>query len=158
MDRAPRTALALLAVVAAAIAFFRLPALVPAVQDDGFIYFRIAENAAHGRGPVFTPGEKVDAATSPVWMWLLAGATRLGISPATAALALGLAGFMGAVLLAGLWALELAKPRGAVAMGFALAGALLLAVDERFLFYVGSGMETLFCAGVWPVGMRVMAA
>jgi hypothetical protein len=126
------------------------------IQDDGFIYFRIAENAAHGFGPVFNPGERVDAATSPVWMWLLAASARLGFSLDVAASSLGIVAAFGAILLCALWALELGAAANPAATAAALLGALLLAADDRFLSYAFSGMETPLCAVAWLWGVRAL--
>ena len=47
------------------------------VSDDGFINFRVVDQILHGNGPVFNAGERVEAATSPLWLWVLVGATEL---------------------------------------------------------------------------------
>ena len=156
MERAPRTALACLGLVAAAVALARVPTLWGTIQDDGFIYFRIAANAAHGLGPVFNRGDRVDAATSPVWVWLLALAARFGAPLPLAATLLGLGCAIGAVLLAGRWALEVARPRSVPALLLALAGPLLLATDPRFLLYAFSGMETSLAALTWIWATRLL--
>ncbi|HVE69371.1 MAG TPA: hypothetical protein VNB64_12400 [Solirubrobacteraceae bacterium] len=41
------------------------------LSDDGFINLRIVENLRDGYGPVFNPGERVEAFTSPLWVGLL---------------------------------------------------------------------------------------
>lgn len=41
-------------------------------SDDGFITLRVAGEMARGKGPVFNPGERVEASTSTGWTWLLA--------------------------------------------------------------------------------------
>jgi len=46
--------------------------------DDAFISFRYAENLAEGRGLVFTPGERVEGYSNPLWTVLLAIPTALG--------------------------------------------------------------------------------
>ena len=46
------------------------------MSDDGFIHLRVADQLLHGNGPVFNAGERVEASTSPLWVFLLA-ATRL---------------------------------------------------------------------------------
>jgi arabinofuranosyltransferase len=38
--------------------------------DDGFIYFRIARNLVNGWGPVYNLGERVQAFTSPLWLFV----------------------------------------------------------------------------------------
>jgi len=154
VERRPCLALACLALVAAILAAWRVPDLVPCLQDDGFIYFRIAENAASGNGPVFNPGERVDAATSPVWMWLLALCARVGVSPLVAASVLGVVAAWGAVLASGRWALELAGARSRGAIVTTLLPPTLIALDVRFLLAALSGMETALAACTWALAGR----
>lgn len=158
MDRAPRTAIVCLGVAAAALACFRAPSVAHSIQDDGYIYCRIAENLAHGHGPVFTPGDRVDAATSPVWMALLAAAARLGVPAPAAAVALGLAAGLGAILLCARWSRELCGQRGAAAAVITTSAAAVLACDVRFLLWSVSGMETALAALVWLVAARALVA
>lgn len=158
MDRVPRTAIACLAVAAAALAFWRAPLVAHSIQDDGFIYFRIARNLAEGHGPVFTPGERVDAASSPVWTALLAACIRLGISPLTAAGALGLASAIAAIVLCARWSLELCGVRSGVAVAAATLAAMVLALDVRFQLWAASGMETALAALVWLAATRALVA
>ena len=40
--------------------------------EDAFIDFRVVRNLLAGHGPVFNPGQRVEAYTSPVWVLLLA--------------------------------------------------------------------------------------
>lgn len=156
MDRASRTALACLAVVAAAVALVRIPVFWGTIQDDGFIYLRIASNAAHGHGPVFNPGERVDAATSPVWTALLAGAARAGAPLTVAAPLLGLLCAIGTIVLVARWVLELAAPRTLPALLLGLATPLLLVIDARFWLYAFSGMETPLAALAWVWAARAL--
>jgi arabinofuranosyltransferase len=157
-----RTALACIAVVAAMSALVRVHPLGDAVQDDGYIYFRIATNAAAGHGPVFNPGERVDAATSPVWVWLLAIATWAGVPVHHAAAGLGLLAAYATIVLCGLWSIELAGLGdasgrvGVAALGAALVGGLALALDGRFWVYAFSGMETLLCTAAWLGATRAL--
>ena len=41
------------------------------ISDDGFINFRIVDNLLDGHGPVFNPGERVEAGTSQLWLAVL---------------------------------------------------------------------------------------
>ena len=54
------------------------------ICDDGFIYLHVADNLLSGLGPVFNPGERVEAYTSPLWLALisLAGAILKPVSHA----------------------------------------------------------------------------
>ena len=40
-------------------------------SEDAFITFRVVTNLWHGYGPVFNPGERVEAYTHPLWLLLL---------------------------------------------------------------------------------------
>lgn len=42
------------------------------IDDDGFINLRVVSELLHGHGPVFNPGERVEAVTSPLWIYVLA--------------------------------------------------------------------------------------
>ncbi len=41
------------------------------MSDDGYIYLRVVDQVLAGNGPVFNHGERVEAATSPLWLGLL---------------------------------------------------------------------------------------
>jgi MFS family permease len=72
------------------------------VQDDPYIFFRYARNLAHGQGWRFNPGvPDANAITSPLYVLLLATATRLGISTTGAATALFVLTSAGAAFLTG---------------------------------------------------------
>ncbi|MBV8951033.1 MAG: hypothetical protein JOZ99_09165, partial [Actinobacteria bacterium] len=43
------------------------------VTDDAFIHLRVVQQFLHGNGPVFNAGERVEASTSPLWVFVLAG-------------------------------------------------------------------------------------
>jgi len=44
------------------------------MSDDGFINLRIVDQLTSGHGPVFNQGERVEAATSPLWIYVLTAA------------------------------------------------------------------------------------
>jgi arabinofuranosyltransferase len=50
----------------------------PWMLDDSFISFRYADNLAHGYGPVYNIGERVEGYTSFLWVVLLGAGKRLG--------------------------------------------------------------------------------
>jgi len=59
------------------------------IQDDPYTFFRYARNLSDGQGWRFNPGvPDADAITSPLYVLLLAAATRLGVSTTGAATAL----------------------------------------------------------------------
>lgn len=41
------------------------------MSDDGFIYLRVVQQVLAGNGPVFNVGERVEAATGPLWVMIL---------------------------------------------------------------------------------------
>lgn len=47
------------------------------VCDDAFITFRVVKNLLAGNGPVFNAGERVEAYSHPLWMFLIAAWTAL---------------------------------------------------------------------------------
>ncbi|MCU0657734.1 MAG: hypothetical protein MUF64_21475 [Polyangiaceae bacterium] len=69
--------------------------------DDAFIALRYARSWAETGAPVYNPGERVEGFTSFLFMGLVAGLTRLGLTPPGAATVLGVASsllFLGASL------------------------------------------------------------
>ena len=47
------------------------------MSDDGFIYLRVVDQLLAGNGPVFNIGERVEIATSPLWVAMLTLAEAL---------------------------------------------------------------------------------
>jgi arabinofuranosyltransferase len=41
------------------------------IADDGFIYLRVVREITAGHGPVFDAGQRVEAFTSPLWLFML---------------------------------------------------------------------------------------
>jgi arabinofuranosyltransferase len=75
------------------------------MSDDGYINLRVVHNVLYGNGPVFNAGERVEAATSPMWivvlvvaripLWFLEGpwvAVLLGIVLSSTGVALSVLG------------------------------------------------------------------
>ncbi len=85
------------------------------VQDDAFINFRIIGNLLAGHGPVFNIGERVEAYSDPLWLFLLALVHEIVPSVTlewTSAL-LGIAFAVAGVLLGGRAVQRLAASRAA---------------------------------------------
>src|SRR5439155_1016352 len=61
------------------------------VCDDAYITFRYASNLAHGLGPVWNAGERVEGYTNSLWMLLAAAVTLCGGKPEVVMPALGAA-------------------------------------------------------------------
>jgi arabinofuranosyltransferase len=106
-----------------------------AAFDDAYITFRAAVNLAHGNGPVFNPGERVESATSPLWTLLLALAEVARIGPVAASPVLALIFAAGAAAFAALIALELGGPLAAALTG------VVLAVLPAWSGWICTGME-----------------
>jgi arabinofuranosyltransferase len=100
--------------------------------DDAYITFRVVWNFLHGYGPVFNPGERVQAYTHPLWMLVLSAAhgitrefffTALAVSYGFAAVAL----------------LRVIRSAPSAAGGV-IAGMTLLS-SKAFVDYTSSGLE-----------------
>jgi arabinofuranosyltransferase len=61
-------------------------------SDDAFINFRVVENLLAGNGPVFSAPERIEVATSPLWLFVLTAAEAVvpGANVAWASVILGL--------------------------------------------------------------------
>jgi hypothetical protein len=108
------------------------------VQDDAYITFRYARNTIAGFGPIWNPGgEAIEGYTNFSWMMLLAGAMKLGFTPEVASAALGIACFVGSLLLVfGLGRMLFARSDQA------LLATALTATNYSFLSYATGGLET----------------
>src|SRR5947209_11581372 len=112
------------------------------VADDAFINFRIVDHVLHGDGPVFNAGERVEAATSTLWLWLISLFDAvLPFRLEWIAVILGLLLALGG-LVAGAWAATLlARSRGRAGLPLPL-GALVFAVLPPVWDFATSGLET----------------
>ncbi len=107
--------------------------------DDSFISFRYADNWAHGYGPVFNHGERVQGYTNFLWMALLTLGTAItGVAPPLVALVLGPVAFVANVLVIAALGRRLGGDVGAVPWA-----AVLFAVDRVATAYATTGLETL---------------
>lgn len=112
------------------------------VADDAFINFRVIDQIAHGNGPVFNAGERVEVGTSTVWLAVLwFGSQVLQIRLEWLAVILGIAFSLLAMGLACLAAARLARDRDADLPLLPL-GALVFAVLPPTWEFVTSGLET----------------
>jgi arabinofuranosyltransferase len=116
----------------------------PNTIDDAYITYRYAANLAHGHGAVYNPGERVEGYSSPLWLGVLALATRLGADPEPVSKGLGLTFGFAALLVLGL-----ALIRSGARPGLAGAAALVIAAFPTAHLFLVSGMETpAFCAAL----------
>ncbi len=132
------------------------------MDEDGFINLRIVRNVLHGAGPVFNLDERVEAATSPAWIAVLAllGALRLRLE--YAAVFGGIALTCAGLVLAQDAALVLRGPRGLSwrerwATPALPLGAAIVAVLPPTWDYASSGLETGLSLAWLGASFRVVA-
>lgn len=123
--------------VCALLLVVQLAAYADYFTDDSYIYARFATNLAEGRGLVFNPGERVHAATSPLWALLVAGLVAAG-APLVAGMKL--LGAACALVTLGL-AARLAERRYP-SPPWRWIFLVLLATEPWFVRWSASGMET----------------
>jgi len=114
------------------------------MSDDGFIHLRVVDQLLAGNGPVFNPGERVEASTSPLWVGLLAVAAVVpGIALPWKAVLLGIA-LSAAGLLAAQRAGVLLATRGRSGVTGVVVpvGAFVVAALPPFWDFASSGLET----------------
>jgi len=112
------------------------------MSDDGFIYLRVVDQLFAGNGPVFNPGERIEAATSPLWVGLLALASLVfpTVSTAWLAVTLGLGLSLGGLAFAQWGAYRLWDDgRGRLLLPL---GALVIVALPPFWDFATSGLET----------------
>jgi arabinofuranosyltransferase len=117
------------------------------ISDDGLIVARTVREILAGNGPVFNPGERVEADTSVLWTWLLALLTwvsRLDLYTVIVGSGLLLAPL--GLLFALLGARELHR-RHAADQVLLPVGALVVVALPPFWDFVTSGLEDslIFC-------------
>jgi arabinofuranosyltransferase len=126
--------------------------------DDSYITFRVVWNFVHGYGPVFNPGERVQAYTHPLWMLTMSVAHAITREFFFTAIAVSYA-FMIATLLRMI--------RSIPTIAGAVAAVAWLLSSKAFVDYTASGLEyplsyclltlfytRLFATGDDPLSMR----
>ncbi len=103
------------------------------VSDDAYITFRTVDNFLHGYGLVWNVGERVQAYTHPLWMFLITGVAAITREFHFTSLALSVGISLAAVIL---FARRL--PSGQTAVLF---GLLCLTLSKAFVDYSTSGLE-----------------
>jgi arabinofuranosyltransferase len=133
------------------------------VSDDGFIYLRVARNITEGAGPVFNPGERVEAATGTIWVWLVAvlhAVTQVRLE--YVAVALGLVCTVMALLATQAASARFWKRAGLPSRWWLPAGVLVVALWPPLWDFATSGLETslvlLWIAVVWWLLVSVTPA
>ena len=111
------------------------------MTDDGFINLRISRMILDGHGPVFNAGERVEPATSTLWVWIVAaGDLVLPLRMEWVAIVLGLVGAGGGLALATFGSARLFRSRGATGV-LVPAGAVVVAAVPPFWEFTTSGLE-----------------
>ncbi|MGH9182250.1 MAG: hypothetical protein ACRDZ9_00220 [Acidimicrobiales bacterium] len=117
------------------------------VAEDAFITLRVVDQIFAGNGPVFNAGERVEAATSPLWTSLLAGSRLLLPVPVERlSVLLGLGLTLAGLLLATLASLRLVRLSHRSGPVVPLGALVVVAVPPMWDFAT-SGLETglTFC-------------
>lgn len=117
------------------------------MSDDGFINLRVVDQLLHGHGPVFNAGERVEASTSPLWVFQLALTKRVFFFVKLEWIAVwwGLIGSIAGLAMAERGSWLLAQRSGASrdrSPLFLPAGALVVAAVAPFWDYATSGLES----------------
>lgn len=115
---------------------------IDATSDDAYITMRYARNAATGEGLVYSPGERVEGYSNPLWLGLLVIAAKLGAGLVGAAKVMGLAAAAAAMLLALGIIGRVTGQRG----GLNALGLLPLVTSAALVVYATSGLETVLYA------------
>lgn len=103
------------------------------VNDDAYITLRTVDNFVHGYGLTWNPGERVQAYTHPLWMFLLSGLYALTSEAYFTTLALSFTLSLGAVVL-----VSSSFTRDTFSRA---AGLLILCLSPAFVEYGTSGLE-----------------
>jgi arabinofuranosyltransferase len=109
--------------------------------DDAWIYLRVVRQIQAGHGPVFNAGERVEATTSPLWLWVLVLADAVTPFPlewiaVVLGIALTIAGFAAAARGSSL----ITVPEGSGAL-IVPVGVLVLAVLAPVWLNSSTGLE-----------------
>lgn len=112
------------------------------VYDDGFIYLRIARNLIAGNGPVFNEGERVEAYTGPLWLFLVTLASWPWPQwlPWVAVL-LGIAATTGSLVLATVAGVRIARAADPSRAFLLPVGSALFASTAAVWSFASAGME-----------------
>jgi arabinofuranosyltransferase len=122
--------------------------------DDGFINFRVVDMIRHGHGPVFNPGARVEAETSPLWVAMLVVGDvilplRLEWVAVFLALGLMVSGLVVAEIgAAGLWR-RVVGDRGVLLPAGVLVFAALAPVWDFSTAGLDTGLAVAWLGAVW---------
>lgn len=100
--------------------------------DDAYITFRVVSNVLHGYGPVFNPGERVQAYTHPLWFLVMTAAHAITRDFFFTSLAVSYAFCLSAVLII---------VKGTRDLWSGVVVVLWLLSSKAFVDYTSSGLE-----------------
>ena len=142
--RDPRFLLDRIGLIGPALAWLLLAWTHRWITDDGLIAARTIRQILAGHGPVFNQGERVEANTSALWTWLVAGlcwVSRLDVY--TVMLWTGLLLAPAGLVLAQLGTRRLLSRSGAGALRTLIPfGSVIIAALPPFWDFATSGLET----------------
>ncbi len=121
------------------------------VTDDTFIHCVFAREVATQGNFGFNAGHAVYGDTSPLWVFLLAGAHRLGLDPLATAKVLSASAAILLPVVVGSWCVRLGLPAAAAA-----AAMMIVALDASIARWGASGMETVLGALVLVTACALM--
>lgn len=113
------------------------------VQDDAFISYRYAKNAARGHGFVFNEGDRVEGYTNFLWTALHVIPEKLQWSSPWFSIVLGLCVFAGTLVAVARLASLVFQSEAKVLLTLAV-----LVANMTFLLYGSSGLETMLQTGL----------
>ncbi len=107
------------------------------IEEDAFIYFRLAENIASGHGYVFNQiGERIESGSGPIWLFLLVLMAKLPINMVVSVKFLGIL----FALLSLKLMMEISKL--SIRNEFRIFPALLLSISIPFYSWAQRGLES----------------
>ena len=111
------------------------------MNDDGFITLRVVRQLLEGHGPVFNPGERVEASTSTLWVFVLAaGDAVLPLRLEWVAVVLGIALTLAGVTLVVLSGRSASADLHPAALAVPVGAFVYVAVKPVWIF-ASSGLE-----------------
>lgn len=130
----------LLTVLPAILCFDRLNNAI----DDAFISLRYVWNILNGFGPVFNPGERLEAISNPTWIWLITGISYISniSNPSSLyflSIVLGVFIFIISGIIFFFFLKSFLKNEN-----YAFILALIFALNPYIAFYAANGMENAF--------------
>lgn len=127
----------------------------PYTIDDAYITYTCAKNLAAGAGPLFVPGERVEATSTLLWTVLLAPFEAIGVGAPLGAKLLGAACALSVVVSA----MRLfANMRPSAAPLLQTAVGLLVAASSPFVLWSNYGMENGLAALLLVLSIDAFAA